>query len=201
MGCPSKRRPWTRSVSSSVACPPWGTCGGRGCGTMCTTWPARQWGRDGLKRCCCRCCIGNSTRPAHAARDVQPRCDRRCRPGTTRVRRTRSPSRWHPMCLRIGKRGRQSVPQPFSGPHRQSKGATALWRRCITTIGVCQSAAARFGPCYITSIVAPQMGQHQPRGFSGDRFPTSLRPWYRKSMTCLGLGNAIRPWRSVVDAI
>src|SRR5713101_8634419 len=44
-------------------------------------------------------------------------------------------------------------------------------------------------------------GASEPGGFSDDRFRTSLQPCHRKSITCHGLGNEIRPWRSLVDAI
>jgi len=83
------------------------------------------------------------------------------------------------MCLRGGQRGRLNTPRPFSVPRRPSKGATAIWLRCIIIIGAYPSAAPRSGWRCITSIVAPQMGRCPPRGFSGVDFLTSLKPCYR----------------------
>jgi hypothetical protein len=37
MGYLSRRKPWTKSVSSSLACPLWWMFGGRGSGKMCST--------------------------------------------------------------------------------------------------------------------------------------------------------------------
>src|SRR3989442_9381270 len=81
---------------------------------------------------------------------------------------------------RIGRVGKKWLALDRLNPDQQgicsatlsSKVETAIWLRCITIIVAYPSAAIRSGPCCITSIVAPQMGQHQPRGFSDDRFPT-----------------------------
>jgi hypothetical protein len=61
----------------------------------------------------------------------------------TPLTRTRSPSSWRPMCLRVGRRGRRSMPRPFSVPRRPSKAATALWRNSITISGAYRSGAPR----------------------------------------------------------
>jgi hypothetical protein len=114
---------------------------------------------------------------------------------------TRSRGSWHPMCLRSGKRGRPIRPKPCSVPRRRSQGATAPCLRGITPIGACPSVAPRYGRCGITSMVAPQRGRRQPRGFAGGEFLTSAKRCYRMSMTCPNLGNAIRSWRSVVEVI
>ena len=70
-----------------------------------------------------------------------------------------SPSGWPPKSLRIGTRGPPTGSRPFSGPHRPSKGATAICRKCITIIVACPSSATRCGPSCITSIVALRMGR------------------------------------------
>jgi len=41
-------------------------------------------------------------------------------------------------------------------------------------------------------MVALQMGQRQHRVFSGGDFLTSLKRYYRTSMSCPGLGDEIR---------
>ena len=145
--------------------------------------------------------MGRSTCRAHVARDGRPSCSRCWRPCKTRFIRTPAPRSWRPRCLRRGKRGRLSRPRPVSGPRRRSKGATAPCRRCITIIGVCPNAAPRSGRRCITSMVALQMGRHQPRGFSGRDFLTSLKRCYRMSRICPDLGTASRSWRSVVEVI
>ena len=76
-----------------------------------------------------------------------------------------------------------------------SKAVTACWRNSITTSEAYQSGGIRCGRCCITSIVAPQTGQRQPRDFSDERFQTSLKPCYRTSMLCHGPGNEIMLWR------
>ena len=67
--------------------------------------------------------------------------------------------------LEGGKRGRRSMPRPFSVPRRLSKAATALWRPSITISGASRSSATRCGRCCITSIAAPPMGRRLQRGF------------------------------------
>jgi len=114
---------------------------------------------------------------------------------------TRSRGSWCPLCLRRGQRGRPSRPTPFSGPRRRSKGATAPWLRGLIPIGAGLSVAPRSGRCCRTSMVTPQRGRRQPRGFSGGDSLTSAKRCYRMSMTCPNLGNAIRAWRSVVEVL
>jgi len=129
MGGRAQSRRWTKSTCSSLAGASWSTWGGRGVSTMCSPWPARRWGGDGLKRCSRRCCRGNSTRPARVARDTEPKCSRRCRPCKPHVRRLRALGSWRPMgCVD----GWRSVPRPCSRPHRPPKVDPASWRRCIT---------------------------------------------------------------------
>jgi hypothetical protein len=49
--------PW-RLVDStrqtSLDCAPWWTFGGRECVAICSPWPSRRGGSNGVKRCCCR---------------------------------------------------------------------------------------------------------------------------------------------------
>src|SRR5438552_7564086 len=63
----------------------------------------------------------------------------------------------------------------------------------VTGVQTCALPISRCGRCCITSIAAPQTVRRPQRGFSGGGSLTSLKPCYRQSMTCLGLGNAIRP--------
>jgi hypothetical protein len=78
---------------------------------------------------------------------------------------------------RLGTRGRRSTSRPFSAPPRLSKAATALGPSSITISAAYQSGGTKCGQGCITSIAVPLMGRHLPRGFSDERFQTSLKPW------------------------
>jgi hypothetical protein len=88
-----------------------------------------------------------------------------------------------------------SMRGPSSRRPRQLKVATGICRRCSIIIVACQNAATRCGRCYTPSIVVPRTGQRLPCAFSGGSFQTFLRRCCQRSMTCHGLGNAIRPSR------
>src|SRR2546430_3065670 len=62
------------------------------------------------------------------------------------------------------------------------------------------SSETRGGRCCSPSRVAPQTGRRQSHGCSDARCRTAVKPCYRKSLIGHGLGNDIRPWRSLVDA-
>jgi hypothetical protein len=87
------------------------------------------------------------------------------------------------------------MPRPSNALLRRLKVETVTCHRCSTIIAAYPSAATRCGRRCTISIVAPQMARHPLRGFSDDRFPTSLKPCYRTSMLCHGLGNEIMLWR------
>ena len=72
------------------------------------------------------------------------------------------------------------------------EGRNGYLRRCSTITVACPCVAIRYGRCCTTLIVAPQMGRHQPYGFSGGSFLISLRACYRRSMRCPCPDNAIR---------
>ena len=55
------------------------------------------------------------------------------------------------------------------------KVATAISRRCSTTIAACLCDATRCGRCCTISMVGPRTGRHRRRGFSGGRFPICSR--------------------------
>ena len=100
-----------------------------------------------------------------------------------------------PKCWRAGNRGQVNMPGPSSGHPLRWKVATALSHRCTTTIAVCPCVATKCGQCCTTSIVAPRTGRHRPHGFSGGRFPISLRACYHRSVRYPCQGNAVRPSR------
>jgi hypothetical protein len=77
---------------------------------------------------------------------------------------------------RLGIRGRRSKSMLFSAPPRLSKAATALWHSSITISVAYQSDGTKCGQYCITSIAVPPMGPHPLRGFSDERFQTSLKP-------------------------
>src|SRR5262249_4003693 len=91
------------------------------------------------------------------------------------------------------------MPGPFSGPPRRWKVATAIFLRCTTTIAACPCVVIRCGPYCTTSIVGLRMGRRQRHGFSGGRFPISLKVCYRRSTRCPGPGNVVRPSRQVIE--
>jgi hypothetical protein len=96
-------------------------------------------------------------------------------------------------------RGPESMPGPSSGHPRRWQVETALSLRCSPIIAACRCVATRCGPCCTPAIVAPQMGRRQHRGFSGGRFPLSLRACYRGSTSCRCPGSAVRPSREVME--
>jgi hypothetical protein len=148
----------------------------------------------------CGAWLSRCRRPTHAARAEKPRCSRPARRCGLYGIRMRS----HCRCLctpwRRGTRGQHSRPTLFSVLPRQSKAVMACCRNCITISEAYQNGGTRCGRCCITSIAVLQMGRRPPRGFSAERFQTSLKRCYHKSRTCHGLGDALKPWRSLVDA-
>jgi predicted transcriptional regulator len=102
-------------------------------------------------------------------------------------------------CWRAGKRGRLSTRGRSSGHHRRLKDATAISRRCSTTIAACPHVATRCGRRCITSIVGPRMGRHRHHGFSGGRFPICLKACCHRSTRCPCPGNVVKPSRQVIE--
>ena len=115
------------------------------------------------------------------------------------LRGMRAPGSFNPRSWRAGKHGPAITPGRFSGPLRRLNVATAISRRCSTTIAACPCVATRCGRCCTTSIVRPQTGRHLRRGFSGGHFPISLRVCCRRSTSCPCPGNAVRPSREVIE--
>src|SRR6516165_6231662 len=111
----------------------------------------------------------------------------------------RAPGSSHPRCWRAGKRGRLSTPRRSSGPRRQWKVATAISRRCSTTIAACPCDAIRCGPCCTILIVGPRTGRHRRHGFSGGRFPICSRVCCHRSTRCPCQGTIVRPSRQVIE--
>jgi hypothetical protein len=66
---------------------------------------------------------------------------------------------------------------------------------CITISEASRRSGTRCGWYSTTSRVTLPMAQHQPRDFSGGRFPRSLKPCYPLSRACLDLGNENTRWR------
>src|SRR5262249_11115340 len=91
------------------------------------------------------------------------------------------------------------MPRRSSGRLRRLKVATALSRRCSTTIAAYPRVAIRCGRRCITSMVGPQMGRHRRRGFSGGRFPICSRVCCHRSTSCLCQGNVARLLRQVIE--
>ena len=156
--------------------------------------PSPLPGGHGPGSSCYHGSIGNTRQP-HRSRTEKPRCGRHTRRCGSRFARMRSLCSCRHRLWRRGTRGRHSRSTPFSAPPRPSKAVTACSRNSITTSEAYQSGGIRCGRCCITSIVAPQTGQRQPRDFSDERFQTSLKPCYRTSMLCHGPGNEIMLWR------
>jgi hypothetical protein len=152
-------------------------------------------GGHGPGSCGCHGASGSTTWPTHAAHAEKPRCGRQARRYGARFIRMRLLCSCLRRLWRRGTRGRRSRSTPFSAPPRPSQAVTACWRNSITTSEAYQSGGTRCGRGCITSIVAPQTGQRQPRDFLDERFQTSLKPCYRTSIICHGLGNDIMLWR------
>src|SRR5262249_30816033 len=111
----------------------------------------------------------------------------------------RVPDSSNPRYWQVGKRGRRSMPRRSSGRLRRLKVATAISRRCSTTIAAYPRVAIRCGRRCITSMVGPQMGRHRRRGFSGGRFPICSRVCCHRSTSCLCQGNVARLLRQVIE--
>ena len=199
--CLPVRAPCTTSAHNDRPWPPWWPCGGKGSDRIEGHASCRPGGGSGCTRASSPWSLGTTRWLVRVAADATPRGRRPGKRGERPLTGLLSPSGWPPRSWWSGKRGRLTESTPCSARRRLSKGVTALCRTCLTSIVACPSVAPRYGRCGITSMVAPQTGRRPPRGFSDDRFRTSLQPCYRQSMTCHGLGNDIRPWRSLVDAI
>ena len=85
------------------------------------------------------------------------------------------------------------------GPRRRLRDATAISRRCSTTIAACPRVAIRCGRRFITLIAGSRTGRHRRRGFSGGRFPIRLRACCHRSTSCPCPGNVGRPSRQVIE--
>ena len=94
---------------------------------------------------------------------------------------------------------RRSMPRRSSGRLRRWKVATALSRRCSTTIAAYPRVAIRCGRCCTIAIVGPRTGRHRRRGFSGGRFPICSRACCHRLTRCPGPGGVVRPSRQVIE--
>ena len=188
MSCRHIATPGRRCASSCLASPPSWTSGGKASSRIWSHSCSRPCGGAGCTSACSRSSIGNTKRPTHVAREEKPRFTmpwRRCKPRFTRMP---SPSSWPLRFLRIGKRGPPSGRRPFSVHHRPWKGAMAICRKCIRTIGACPGADTRCGRFYTTLIVALRMVRRQHHAFAGGRSRISLKPCYPTSRPSLNRG-------------
>ena len=131
---------------------------------------------------------GLSKRSVHRLTQARERRDTSIRsPGCGKPQRAASKS-WG-----IGMPGPPAKCTLFNVPRLLWRAATVAACSGITISEDGQGAGTGYGQCCITSRVALWMGRHRPRAFSGERFPTSLRPYCLRLAPYLGLGNAKVP--------
>ena len=197
MRCRHIATPGRKCASNCLASPPWWTAGGKASSRMWRHACSRPCGGTGCTSAGSRSSLGNTTRPTPVAREEQPRFAmpwRRCKSRCTRMP---SPSSWPLRCLRLGKRGPPSGCRPFSVHHRPWKGAMALCRPCIRTIGACPGTDTRCGRLYTPLMVALRMVRRQRLDVSGGHFRSSLQRCYLTSRPCLSLEDENTMWRYV----
>ena len=180
--------PWPRSASR---CRPWQPSSISGGTVSVRTWSPYAYRPDGSSGCASASSpwsTGPTRCLAPGAADGKPKYRRPWKRCARRLSGTPSRSGWLPLSLRSGRHGRPIGSKPFSAPPRPSKVATAFCRKCITIRGGCPNSAPRYGPFYITSIVAPRMVRHQRHAFFGGRSRISLKRCYPILRPCPNRG-------------